>query len=785
MLLNLTIKRVFILLTFSINIGKLYSQNISPQFLQDFDKIIEGKRIVLLGEMSHREGNVIQTNTELVKYLHEQRGYNLILFESGFIDLGFIPNTDTVSLYRDHLSDAILPIWSQSEEFQPLLDFLTEKKNTLKVGGFDLQFSSGYMYSNFTDTLRHFITKNKEEKWEKFFYIFEDVVNEGTYPSKAFPLPLHLAEIKKLKKLVNNDFIEQGLENYKQYLLMLKSDVYEVEENDFKAEMSNPRDLQMAKNVIYYANKYPEAKIICWGASGHFANDFSSFENEEIKAFKPMGGEVIKELKEEVINIGYTVGGGSYKAWFEDTEEANRIALNSLGQFESYHYKKDDSLSIIDLHSTSLKDSLFTTSLIEYTRLKGKWAEVFDAIIFQKEVTPMHTINVKRAIAFDTSFVINNYPILQKNRIIKKRGRYKRGKVVDRINNEPISYCLLKIKGTNQGTVCDENGQYELAVNKGDTILLSSSGYEKKEIVFDGNEIEFKLSPSTVTLNEITIFSEGDIAKQIFKKAIENLDKNYDLDPNLINFYTYQTVHRNGIKKLETEYCGEYYFSFYPNKEKSRITQTRFWVYEPVNNWFRGPYRSHYSFADQIQTHPIFHNGRINKYKFELIENPDHYVIKFYPKNQKPQNFKVEETFVTIDATNYAILEIKTVENNNIEKFSKLLENTYKKFKQNEPINLHFSERILTTIYNKNYQDKYEVIYSTNSYINKGVNTVRNEKVEMNSNMIYIPYSRRKVGAQEKTFKKEYDHFWDIKYNKDFWENFSIPKISPQDKLIY
>ena len=48
--------------------------------LEHFGKAIGDKRIVLLDELTHGEGNIFSLKSRLVKYLHHKKGFDVFLF---------------------------------------------------------------------------------------------------------------------------------------------------------------------------------------------------------------------------------------------------------------------------------------------------------------------------------------------------------------------------------------------------------------------------------------------------------------------------------------------------------------------------------------------------------------------------------------------------------------------------------------------------------------------------------------------------------------------------------
>ena len=76
----------------------LFSQNTisksiilsEPPISKDFSFLkeeLKDVQVVMLGEISHFDGNVFETKTEIIKYLVENMGFDVIAFESGIYDL--------------------------------------------------------------------------------------------------------------------------------------------------------------------------------------------------------------------------------------------------------------------------------------------------------------------------------------------------------------------------------------------------------------------------------------------------------------------------------------------------------------------------------------------------------------------------------------------------------------------------------------------------------------------------------------------------------------------------
>jgi TonB-dependent starch-binding outer membrane protein SusC len=110
------------------------------------------------------------------------------------------------------------------------------------------------------------------------------------------------------------------------------------------------------------------------------------------------------------------------------------------------------------------------------------------------------------------------------------------GRVVDAITNEPLLACAVIIKGTNQGTSTDANGNYTLRVSDEKAVLVFSFiGYEKQEIAVGGKkEINISLQPSVAELSQVVVVGYGSSTKKDMTGAATSI-KSSDFNKGIVN----------------------------------------------------------------------------------------------------------------------------------------------------------------------------------------------------------------------------------------------------------
>ncbi len=118
------------------------------------------------------------------------------------------------------------------------------------------------------------------------------------------------------------------------------------------------------------------------------------------------------------------------------------------------------------------------------------------------------------------------------------------GNVNDAKTNEPIPFVNIWFKGTNQGTMSDVNGVFNLQMGKNDTLCFSSVGYFQKEMEIEkgtNKPISVSLIEDVKELSEVQVKPEISRAKELFKKIQEHKKENREQVYRVRDYKTLET----------------------------------------------------------------------------------------------------------------------------------------------------------------------------------------------------------------------------------------------------
>ncbi|SHJ70671.1 Erythromycin esterase homolog [Hymenobacter daecheongensis DSM 21074] len=543
---------------------------------------IGGARVVLLGEPSHGEGNVFEAKARLVRFLQQRMSFTTLAFESGFYEVNKAQQQLEAGVpAREALGSSVFGIWAATQEFEPVEKLVAAHQ--LRVTGFDPQLTGTYG-EELVDDLEVFLEPQKASAAINYDYL--DEVLGFMQHFNGFPAGHTLGEWERNVKLADRLLAKAGTtparraaaEHWQQTLRSLQALARDYVQNDpsvkdhqtFQARDNNPRDAQMADNLLWYLRQHPQEKVICWGATAHFANQTQLIDNVEIQQFRPMGWHVKNALGAQAYILGTATAGGTYAAV---GETARPIASPPAGTLEA----RLDSLGA-DYLFLNLKQNFGSRrfpaySIMEYTPLVAEWAQVVDGVLFLKATRPPHprvqssaglaavSDSVGPAARAAAGKAAASTPGLMLRRAAPAAGNLTvRGRVTDRKTRAAVPFASVALPALGLGVMADANGSFTLAVPRtalGAVLQVSSMGYGAATAAVGPQPLAVALEPQAYALGDVRVSGESLNPRKIMKKVLAAAPANYEQNDYLAQVYTRRQLSNFDTLRHAVEYVSQ------------------------------------------------------------------------------------------------------------------------------------------------------------------------------------------------------------------------------------
>jgi erythromycin esterase len=384
------------------------SINISEENNSDLEVIgqdIGEAKLVMLGENDHGDGETFKAKARLVKYLHEQKGFNVLAFESDFIGVNSVWDIEKSS---EKSLEEIFGIWRSMQEFQPMSAYLKSLDKTEKamtIAGFDSQWYGKYSTSKFIpkfiNVLKSIGYDDADPDFDKFMKL---LVNSNDFRKYA--------NVKEEEHLFLNNYLDSirgkidasSIANKEFWLQIVKSlkgntaDRWQNRRNpeqykisQFKANYDH-REAQMADNLLWLVyNKYKGEKIIVWAHNFHVSKNTQEVLDKNTiyprTVTHTMGSLVHQALKDEVYILGFNSYDGTTTSPFQregrrsskiknSNKDAFAAAANTLKIPYSFASFKQ-----LNTSSSNIPNFIMRGWGYEYF-LNGRWMLCYDGMFF-------------------------------------------------------------------------------------------------------------------------------------------------------------------------------------------------------------------------------------------------------------------------------------------------------------------------------------------------------------------------------------------------------------------
>lgn len=359
---------------------------------------LQNVRIVGLGESSHIMGETYVSKIKMVKYLHQQCGFDVIAIESPMYDLDIYYNeyikNNNVSTIDFLTKGSISSVWTTDDMYE-LFDYILETQKTerpLIYTGFDesLFYEENY---NLNNDYNNFISRlNKDTDSNiKTDSLFTKALNftakNSYYYTKVNPndtLVLHktFKDVRSALDKVNDK------DGYYYFWERMTDNIQSLYRKNYK---TTNRDEQMAKNVSYLANhKFPDKKIILWAATLHLLEDNTKIQFKINISKQYMGYFLKNEFKDQYYTIAFIPAKGitGFRGYLGLAKKRAKAKKGSLERYILEKYDPDYAFVSLrnEINRNEIIESKITKSnLLGLTTYDMDILSVVDAFFYLKE----------------------------------------------------------------------------------------------------------------------------------------------------------------------------------------------------------------------------------------------------------------------------------------------------------------------------------------------------------------------------------------------------------------
>ncbi len=260
--------------------------------------ILQDRRIVALGESGHGVAEFSQAKIRLIKYLHEQLGYDVVAFESSMLSC-YQGNESLGELNpADVMRNSIFSVWSTSDVAK-LFAYIQSTQRTphpLTLAGFDVQLGTQAEVLSRPAIFRDLAASVDPAYAQQVFamdteftqnfgrkrYVLANAAElKPKYQALTAFLDAHMAELQQAypDRPLFPLFVRQTAWGMSAYIDQLFAS---AAGHDSRA--NNVRDAAMAANFGVLADRmYPGKKIIVWAHNAHIERDRTAVSGDKLR----------------------------------------------------------------------------------------------------------------------------------------------------------------------------------------------------------------------------------------------------------------------------------------------------------------------------------------------------------------------------------------------------------------------------------------------------------------------------------------------------------------------
>lgn len=366
-------------------------------------------RVVVLGEATHGEGATFLAKGRLVRFLHQEMGFDVLAFESGFYDCHEAWRRIEAGADADStLRDAVFPVWTRSEQVQPLIRYFADaarSERPLTLAGFDPQFTGAISQRHLAADLQR-AAEGAGLDGERFSAATATALAnlvDGRYESGELPsledrarFDEALAALETRLKAPDAPQVPE-----RAFWLRLVTSTRDLAARSWATDftrnlLTDPeryqvRERLMGEQLAWLAREgFPGRRIVAWMHSGHAARGLAGIEvpsevhRHAYRILKPAGHVARDLLGEALYTVGFLAYQGEYATVFR--RRPIEIWKPTAGSLEDLFHRTGLPYAFLDLSRPERLPRWLRKRTIArpigYMEMRARWPEVFDGLIY-------------------------------------------------------------------------------------------------------------------------------------------------------------------------------------------------------------------------------------------------------------------------------------------------------------------------------------------------------------------------------------------------------------------
>ena len=325
--------------------------------LRFFGPLLANKRIVQLGESGHGVAEFSMAKVRLIKYLHEELGYDVIAFESSMYECERAQKNAAAYTPMELMRGCIFGVWHSAEAL-PLFEYIKQTQSTsrpLILAGFDGQTSSN-MAATRSGVFRSLVATLDSSYAQHVFDADSTLLANPVAPYATANRARLVAFYDSLATFLraNRRTIESSHRDDPNVAIVARQAAvaltFTVRQLAAGVGLSGTeiRDLGMANNLDFLLNElYPGKKVIVWAHNFHIQHRENTRNAGDTanRAPRTMGTWVAERHRRELYTIGLFMYRGSAAL---NNRRPYPIAQSRSGSLESILHQAPWRYSFVD-----------------------------------------------------------------------------------------------------------------------------------------------------------------------------------------------------------------------------------------------------------------------------------------------------------------------------------------------------------------------------------------------------------------------------------------------------